>query len=58
MKMHKSVIFEKKIEKKYLKNKEYCRVRDHCHCTGEYRDASHSICNFKYSVPKKIPISF
>ena len=24
----------------------------------EYRGAAHSICNFKYSVPKKIPLVF
>ena len=48
--MHKSVIFLKKNMKiKYLKDKKYQKVRDHCHYTGEY-----SICNLKYSVPKKI----
>ena len=36
----------------------YCKVRDHCHYTGEYRGAAHSICNLKYSVPKKIPVVF
>ena len=25
---------------------------------GEYRVAAHSLCNLKYSVPKKIPIAF
>ena len=35
-----------------LKIKKYRKVRDHCHCTGEYRDA------LKYRVPKKIPIVF
>ena len=25
---------------------------------GEYKGAAHSICNFKYSVPKEIPIVF
>ena len=25
---------------------------------GEYRGAAHSICNLKFSVPKKIPIAF
>ena len=33
-------------------------VRDHCHYTGEYRGAAHSICNLKYSAPKKVPIVF
>ena len=34
------------------------QVRDHCHYTGEYRGAVHSICNLRCSVPKKIPIAF
>ena len=25
---------------------------------GEYRRSAHSICNLKYSVPQKIPITF
>ena len=37
-----------------MKDKKYCKVRDHCH----YRGAAHSICNLKYSVPKKVPIDF
>ena len=41
-----------------MKDKKYCNVRDHCDYTGENRDAVHSICNLKYSVPKKIPIVF
>ena len=41
-----------------MKDKKYCKVRDHCHYTGGYRSAAHSICNLKYSVPKKIPIVF
>ena len=41
-----------------MKNKKDLKVRDHCHYTEEYRDAAHSICNLKYSVPKKIPIVF
>ena len=43
----------KKIESKYLKDKKYCKVTDHCCYAGEYRGAANSICNFKYSVPKK-----
>ena len=30
----------------------YCKVRDHCHYTEEYRGAAHSLCKLKYSVPK------
>ena len=41
-----------------MKDKRYCKVTDHCHYTGEYRGAGHSIYNLKYSVPKKIPIDF
>ena len=41
-----------------MKDKKYCKVRDHCHYTEEYRGAAHSIRNLKYSVPKKIPAVF
>ena len=51
-------ICKEKFENKYLKDKKYCKVRDHCHYTGEYRGGVHSICNLKYSVPKKISIVF
>ena len=52
-------ICKEKLENKYLKYKKYRKVRDHCHYTGEYRGAAHSIaCNSKYSVPKIIPIVF
>ena len=46
--MQKSAIFAKK----------YRKVGDHCHYTGKYRGAVHSICNMKYSVPKKNPTVF
>ena len=41
-----------------MKDKICCKVRDHCHYTGEYIGNAHSICNLKYRVPKKIPIAF
>ena len=32
------------------------KVRDHCHYTDKYRGAAHNICNFRYKIPKEIPI--
>ena len=52
------ICFVCKFENKYLKDKKYQKLRDHCHYTGEYRGAVHSMCNLKYSVPKRIPIVF
>ena len=51
-------IFKENFENKYLQDTQYLKVTDHCHYTEENRGAAHSICNFKYSVPKKIPIVF
>ena len=51
-------ICKEKFDSKLLKDKKYCKVRDHCHYTGKYRGATHSICNLKCSVPKKILIVF
>ena len=42
--------------KKSIDYKNYCKVRDHCHFTGKYRGAAHSICNLKQKVPKDIPM--
>ena len=44
----------------YDENKEnefklYSKVRDHCHYTGQFRGAAHSICNLSYKIPKEIP---
>ena len=51
-------ICKEKFENKYLADKRYRKVRDHCHYTGKYRGAVHNICTLKYSVPKNIPIVF
>ena len=34
------------------------KVRDHCHYTGKYRGAAHSICNLCYKISKEIPLVF
>ena len=40
--------------KKFANDKNYQKVRDHCHYTGKHRGAAHSICNSKFHVPNKI----
>ena len=40
-----------------MKDKKYRKVTDHCHYTGKYKGAAHSIYNLKYSAPKRIPIN-
>ena len=39
-----------------MKFKLYQKVRDHCHYTGKFRGAAHSICNLNYKVPQEIPV--
>ena len=41
-----------------MKDKNYHKVWDHFHYTGEYRGAAHSVCNLKYDVLKKCFIAF
>ena len=45
-------------DKENRKYENYKKVRDHCHLTGKYRGAAHSICNLRYSVPREIPVHF
>ena len=54
MKIQRLVIFVKKNSKINMKDKKNHKVRDHCHYTEEYRSTAHSLCNLKYSVPKKV----
>ena len=44
--------------KSFNKNKDYGKVRDHCHYTGTYRGATHSICNSRFKVPHEVIIVF
>ena len=48
----------KRIRKKFAKDKNCRKVRDHCHYTGKYRGAAHSICNLKFNVPNEISVVF
>ena len=41
-----------------IKIKKQKKVRDHCHYTGKFRGAAHSICNLRYKTPKEIPVVF
>ena len=49
---------KEKFENKYVKDKIFCKLRNHCRYTGEDSCAVYSICNVKCSVPTKTPISF
>ena len=49
----KEFCYDKNDKKKF---KIYQKVRDHCHYTGKFRGAAHSICNLNYKVPKEIPV--
>ena len=51
-------ICRKRILKKFAKDKNYQKVRDHCHYTGKYRSAAHSICNLKFKVLNEILVVF
>ena len=42
----------------YDSNKEYYKVKDHCHYIGKYRGAAHNICNLRHKIPKEIPVIF
>ena len=38
-------ICKEAFENKYVKDKKYCKVGNHCHYTGQFRGVAHSICN-------------
>ena len=51
-----SYICGERIVKTFSKSINYRKVRDHCHYTGKYRGAAHSICNLKLNVSNEIPV--
>ena len=44
---------DKNIKTKF---KLYKKVTGHCHNTGNFRGAAHSICNLRYKAPQEIPV--
>ena len=44
--------------KKLFRDKNYGKVRDHYHYTGQYREAVHSICCLIFNVSNEIPVVF
>ena len=48
----------KRFFKKLFRDKNYWKVRDHCHDAGKYRSAADSICNLKINVPNEIAVVF
>ena len=45
IKIKEAVTFQKQFEDKYNSDRNYCKVRDHCHFAGKCRGAAHSMCN-------------
>ena len=56
--MQKVCHIRKKVFSTEYNNKKYHKVNDHCHYTGEYRDAAEDICNLRYKMAKEIPAVF
>ena len=46
------------IPKKFAKDKNYWKVRDHCNFTGKYSGSTHSMCNLRFHAPNEIPAAF
>ena len=51
-------LHKEELKIKYTADKNYQKVRNHSHYTGNYRGAAHSICNLKYSISMEIPVVF
>ena len=57
--MQKDVIFVKEESLKNLsKSVNYWKARGHGHYRDKYRDAAHSICNLKFSLPNEMLVVF
>ena len=49
---------EKDSQKKFARDKNYQKVRGHCHFTAKYRGSAHSMYNLGFNVPNEIPVVF
>ena len=48
----------KAIIKKFAKNKNHQKVKDHCNYSSKYRDAAHSISNLRFNLLIEIQVVF
>ena len=58
MKSKKIVTFAKKDLVLMMTTIKNIKQRDHCHYTGKFSVAAHSICNLRYKTLKEIPVVF
>ena len=58
MKSKKIVTFAKKDLVLMMTTIRNIKKRDHCHYTGKFREAAHSICILRYKTLKEIPVVF
>ena len=56
--VEKCYICGKRFFKKLFRDKNYRKVRDHCHYPCKYRGAVHCNCNLKFNVPNETPVVF
>ena len=51
-------ICRKTMLKRFSNDKNYQKVRDHCHFKFKFKGTAHSICNLKFNVPNEIHLVF
>ena len=53
-----AVSVEKGLQTNMVMIERYCKIRNHCHCTGKSRGPAHSISNLRCSITKEISVIF
>ena len=48
----------KKIHKKFVRNQNNRKFRDHCCYSKIHRSAAHGTCNLRFNVPNETPVVF